>query len=221
MKYGVRNELFVTSGREKSLDEKWNASPREGHWYSASTEFSVTHLGAGNGRACLVVGSPIFEANAIAGLGWDVTYLDVRKPPVRPWKFIQCDAMAMNLPDASFDAVNSSCVLTHAGTGRYGDGANLDHGDEAMLDEIRRVMKPGAIAALTFGACADMERMVRMPAHRIYTIAECKRMLRVVELEILEMRIWGALTKEWLPEGAIPTSSLGKPDYISFAVRRR
>ncbi len=220
MKFGVRNEMFISSGLQKTVGEKWNSGARHGHWYSASTEYAVRHLGAGNGRACLVIGSPIFEANSLAGLGWSVTYLDIRVPPFKPWKFIQGDAMEIPLPDESFDAVSSACVLTHAGTGRYGDGINNEHGDEAMLSEVIRVLKKGAPAVLTFGACADMEQMVRMPAHRIYTVAECQRMLAAVALEVLEMKIWSCGTKAWLPEGELPTKNMSAPDYISFAVRK-
>lgn len=220
MKYGVRDETVVPSAPVKTLGEKWNTGDRSGHWYSASTEFALRHLGVGNNRTCLVVGSPLFEANSLAERGWNVTYFDVRKPPIRPWKFVQGDAMEMNVPSESFDAVSSACVLTHAGTGRYGDGNNLEHGDEVMLAEVRRVMKPGTLAALTFGACADTEKMTRFPAHRIYTVSECERMLCAASLDVVEMKLWSYASKAWLPDGARPTKETGNPDYISFAVRK-
>lgn len=220
MSGAARDELVILwGGPQRTLDEKWNTGSREGHWYAASTEFAKQSLGNGDGRSCLVIGSPLFEADELGAMGWKVTYLDIRVPPVLRWAFVQCDATKITLPDASFDAVSTSCVLTHAGTGRYGDGTNREHGDEVMLSEIARVMKMGAVAALTFGACADMPRMVRLGhTHRIYTVPECSRMLAAAGLKMLKIRIWGSKKKAWLAEGDTLTTDMESPDYISFKV---
>lgn len=221
MKDAIRDEMFLpVPGNEKTLNERWNVNPRANHWYGASTEFAITSLGDGFGRSLLVIGSPIFEARALADLGWDLTYMDVRVPPYKPWKFIHCDATKITLPDESFDAISTSCVLTHAGTGRYGDGVNEAQGDEQMLAHIHRVLKKGSKAAITFGGCVDAEKMNRLAAHRIYTIRECERMLDVVGLRILDMKIWSFLTKDWLPAGVLPTNDIFNPDYISFSVMK-
>jgi SAM-dependent methyltransferase len=217
----VRDEDVIKGQPKQTLGEKWNVNPRPGHWYEASTNFATEHLGIGNGRSCLVVGSPLFEVSALEANGWDVTYMDIRNPPQKPRKFIHCDAMGMTLPDESFDAVSSACVLTHAGTGRYGDGLKLLDGDIKMLQHVARVMKNGSVAALTFGACADIPKMLRSAAHRIYTVAECYRMLEVAGLSVMSMRIWSYEKKDWLEEGMPPTSNTDKPDYISFAVLKK
>lgn len=217
----MRDEEVVAARRDElTLNEQWNVGNRTGHWYTASTEFAKHQLGDGNGRSCLVIGSPIFEALSLRKQGWDVTYFDIRIPPEQPFKAIQGDAADMQLPDASFDAVSSACVLTHVGTGRYGDGLDRGHGDEKMLAHVVRVMKPDAVAALTFGAVADLPKMVRRGAtHRIYTVPECRRMLAAAGLKIAEMRIWSHAIKGWLDGGPI-TKSISDPDYISFAVTK-
>jgi hypothetical protein len=214
-------EVLPYAGPPRTLNEKWNTGPREQHWYAASTQFAKEYLGEGHGRTCLVIGSPIYEATELIGQDWDVTYMDIRNPPVHFDKFIHGDATDIKLPDSSFDAVSTSCVLTHAGTGRYGDGTNREHGDEAMLGHIARVMKPSAIAAITFGALADIPKMVRLgAAHRIYTIDECRRMLDAAALKIVEMKIWSKATKHWLRDGAPVSKDIDQPDYISFSVTK-
>lgn len=217
----MRDEELVAARRDElTLTEQWNVGNRTNHWYAASTEFATQHLGDGNGRSCLVIGSPIFEALALRKQGWDVTYTDIRIPPEQPFKFIHGDAADLQFPDESFDAVSSACVLTHVGTGRYGDGIDREHGDEKMLAHVRRVMKPGAMATLTFGAVADLPKMVRRgDTHRIYTIAECRRMLADAKLKIGGMRIWSHAIKGWLDGGPI-TKSISDPDYISFMVTK-
>lgn len=218
----MRDEHIVdVSGFEKTLGERWNTEDRIGHWYEASTAFASEHLGLGNGRTCLVIGSPIFEAIKLRKQGWDVTYMDVRKPDRKAGKSIVCDATAMTLEDESFDAVSTSCVLTHAGTGRYGDSVNIEHGDELMLGHIARVMRKDSRAAITFGPVASVEKMVRCgSAHRIYTVKETRRMLGATPLRIGDMKIWSFKTKRWITSGEEPTTDLANPDYISFMVEK-
>lgn len=219
----MREQDFIPhSGRFSTLHEKWNIGPRNRHhWYNASTEFATRHLGDGNGRSCLVIGSPIFEAKALQDKGWDITYLDIRRPPVIIGKFILCDATDINLEDESFDAVSSACVLTHAGTGRYGDKTNNPHGDEQMLSHIARVMKSGGMAAITFGAVADIQRMTVIGnLHRVYTVPECERMLAAASLKVGEMKVWGKKKSGWLETTDAITQNINSPDYISFMVTK-
>jgi hypothetical protein len=219
----MRNEeVLECGGPTQTLTEQWNLGPRNRqHWYNASTEFAKEGLGAGNGRSCLVIGSPLFEAMELRKQGWDVTYMDVRRPPVIVGKFLQCDATDITLPHGSFDAVSTACVLTHAGTGRYGDGHNREHGDEVMLGHIARVLKPGSAAAITFGAVADIPKMARLgSAHRIYNVPECRMMLAAASLKITKMRVWSWEKKGWLGDDEPITKSLDKPDYISFMVTK-
>lgn len=216
----MRDETFIRHDVGAfTPKEGWHQGPYAGHWYAASTEFAVEYLGAGNGRSCLVIGSPIFEAAELQRLGWDTTYLDIRDPPASVGKAIRMDACNITLPDASFDAVSTACVLTHAGMGRYGDDQHTDHDDQSMLEHIARVLRPGGLAALSFGACVTGEKMIRLGAmHRIYTIAECRRMLWTVALAIDYMKIWSCRTKAWTDDP--PTADIYNPDYISFAVKK-
>jgi len=214
-----RDERFIEyKGLERTPKEKWNVGPLSAHWYSASTEFAVAGLGSGEGRSLLAIGSPIFEATSLRERGWDVTYMDIRTPPKEAGKHVVMDATEITLPDESFDAVSTSCVLTHAGTGRYGDSIKEEHGDEMMLGHIKRVLKPGCRAQITFGACHSGEKMIRLgKAHRIYSVQECKRMLDAVGMKIDDMKIWSFRTKTWTDE---ITSDIYNPDYISFMVTK-
>ena len=212
-----RDELIVEyRGLEKTPDEKWNIGNRTAHWYEYSTKFASEYLGIGDGRSCLVIGSPVYEAMVLRERGWDVLYMDIRNPPKEVGKHIVMDATEITLPDESFDAVSTSCVLTHAGTGRYGDSTKYAHGDEIMLGHIARVMKPKAKAQITFGACYSGEKMVRLgKAHRIYTVNECERMLKEAGLSVVESKVWSFRTKTWTTE---ITPDIYDPDYISYAV---
>ena len=119
-----------------------------------------------------------------------VTYLDVRRPPHEFVDFIQADATDMPIEDESFDAVSSTCVLCHAGLGRYGDPL-VEDGDLRMMKEISRVLKPGGLAALTFGPVAEIEEFVRVGTfHRVYTMNEALRMAEEACLRVLEVKVY-------------------------------
>jgi SAM-dependent methyltransferase len=217
----MRSETVLQSSTcQRTPHELWSIERdhKSTHWYEASTVFAEKVLGDGAGRSCLVVGSPLFEAFALIDRGWKVTYLDIRKPPVKFERFVQCDACDMPFDDASFDAVSSACVLTHVGLGRYGDPI-VENGDEKALAEMVRVMKPGAKAAITFGAVADADRMVRDgTAHRIYTVAEARRMIQSAGLILMEFAIWEAARKRWRNDGERPSQSVIELDYLSTFV---
>jgi hypothetical protein len=211
----LRLERVLDRRNVGSVNAPWHGKPAsEDHWYAASTNFAVERLGNGRG-SCLVIGSPLFEAFALERRGWEVTYLDVRKPPHTFARFIQADAVSIPLPDSSFDAVSSSCVLTHVGLGRYGDPIVKD-GDEKMLCEVQRVMKPGAVGAITFGGVVDGELPVRVGnLHRVYTIKEAQRMCDMAVLEIKYLSIWSTKDKKWVNK---PSASLDPMDYLSVYV---
>ena len=221
--------LFSASSNEHTPDEPWTDRRAKAHWYNASADFALRTLGAGAGR-CLVIGSPLFEASELADAGWDVTYLDVRKPPVLDSriKFIQHDATVMPFPDASFDTVSTACVLCHAGMGRYDDPV-VEDGDERILAEIKRVLKPGGAAAVTFGPVIDQEMMMRFGnMQRVYTMAEARRMVAsagLVEVckEVLNADT-GVMSSEHEPRRTIVIENghyvLGNVDYLSMLLRR-
>jgi hypothetical protein len=196
--------------------EPWRTSVSVNHWYVPCAQFAKEKLGSGRG-SLLVIGSPIFEAREHAAAGWEVTYLDVRSPPATFHKIIQACATNIPLPDNSFDAVTSNCVLTHAGLGRYGDPI-VKNGDELMLAEIARLMKPATEAAITFGPVVSGQPVQFGNTHRIYTVEEAKRMCAQAGLEVRDIKIWGVARNEWVDTA---TEDAYNVDYICVAVAKQ
>ncbi len=221
--------LFSASSNEHTPDEPWTDTRARAHWYNTSADFALRMLGAGPGR-CLVIGSPLFEASELADAGWSVTYLDVRKPPLLDSRlgFVQHDATAMPFPNDYFDAVSTSCVLCNAGMGRYDDPL-VEDGDELILAEIRRVLKPRGAAAVTFGPVIDQEMMMRFGnMQRVYTLTEARRMVKDARLqeertEVLDAET-GVMSAEHAPRRSIVIQNghymLGNVDYLSMLLRR-
>lgn len=229
----LRDEKFVPSDRCASTPgegwtprrpgERGTTKPFTGRqMYAAADEFVRENLGEGKGQSMLVVGSPIFEAVGLIERGWDVTYLDVRDPPHKFPKFVKSDAAAMPFEDESFDALSSTCVLSHVGLGRYGDPV-VEHGDEQALAHMARVLKPNAPAVIMFGNAAAMPTMIRLgTCHRIYTMAEMRRMLKVVNLEIEKIGVWSLGLRHWLSNESEMTSDWEVwPDYVTFLLRKK
>jgi len=227
----MRSHMVLTSSSNNSTpDEPWTSTRSAAHWYNVSADFALRHLGAGSG-SCLVIGSPLFEASELADAGWTVTYLDVRKPPVLDSRiaFVQHDASEMTFANASFDAVSTSCVLCHAGMGRYGDPL-VEDADEKVLREIARVLKPEGSAAVTFGPVIDAPMMLRLgDTQRIYTMAEARRLvagagLRECAAEVLDGDT-GRMGADVRPRDAFRRLEegrfiLGNLDYLSMLLRR-
>ena len=161
----------------RTPDEAWSVARPRDHWYVPTSEFALRSLGLGTGK-CLVIGSPLFEASELADAGWAVTYLDVRKAPADDQRvtFLRHDACELPFSDATFDAVSTSCVLCHAGMGRYGEDERPG-ADVLILGEIGRVLKPAGRAAVTFGPVGDVAGADA--SHRIYTLADARRMVAV------------------------------------------
>lgn len=203
-------ERFVASQRCQSTpNETWTLERpiRSRLMYGIAADKSSSFLGEGLGRTCLVIGSPIFEASMLGSHGWDITYLDVRDPPRHQLhKVIQCDATQIPLPNNSFDAVSSTCVLAHVGLGRYGDKLT-SNGDDLMLGEIHRVLKPSAKAALTFGNVSEEDQTIRLgTCHRIYSRSETRKMVK--DFEIVKEEVWNS------------GGSLEENDYITMLLVR-
>lgn len=183
--------------------EPWKKR-RDGHWYASAADFATEHLGSGPG-SCLVIGSPEFELRALEALDWDCTYVDIRQPPFR-CKFFRSDARSMPFADDSFDAVSSTCVLCHIGTGRYGDKVALD-GDDAMLVEIERVLKTGGKAALMFGPIA-LNSSVE-DEHRVYEKVHVLSMFEPGNLSIKDWRVFSALPNDYISVFAQKNVAIG------------
>lgn len=199
-------------------DEAWWAG--DGFdWYAAAADKAVGWLGPGADRRCLVVGSPIEEANTLWRLGWDVTYLDCREPPedLIGGRVVVADAAAIPYPDAAFDAASSTCVLCHAGLGRYGDPVR-PNGDVAVLAEIARVLRPGGRAALMVGPTlwGLSESLVVGNVHRVYSVAGAGRLVDGARLECLALDRWDG--ERWR-DADTPPAAFGL-EYLTALVRK-
>lgn len=216
----MRDEVVIDSpGNRSTVREKWKKRGG-GHWYSGAEEFALEGLGEGRGRSCLVIGSPLFELETIRKLGWETTYLDVRVPPLVQGRFVRGDATGILLPDESFEAVSSTCVVCHAGLGRYGDKEDLEHGDEKMLSEVHRVLKDGGVGVLMLGPVVKMGKMVRCGReHRLYTLAEAHRMILSAGFTIESEGIWSSKDRCWR-KTLEPSEDLYYLDYLSMKVKK-
>lgn len=220
----MRNALFIESSScAFTPKEAWSTTNTVEH-YRAARAFSLLHLGPGNNCPCLVIGSPIYEAGRLAEEGWDITYLDVRKPP-EGFRFIQCDATDMRgvIADRAYDAISTSCVLCHAGMGRYGD-PKVEDGDEKMMAEMFRVLVQDGKAAVMIGPVIDGDQPIVLGnCHRIYTVAEARRMAEAAGFEIKECDVWSAERDRWLLRHERPerfSASARRFDYLSMLLRR-
>jgi hypothetical protein len=113
--------------------------------------------------------------------------------------------------------------------GRYGD-AVLEDGDELILAEIKRVLKQGGLAAVTFGPVIDQPIMLRIGnMQRVYTLTEARRMVSKCDLkeertEVLNVNT-GVMSADQKPRNAIvirPDGSyeLLNVDYLSMLLRK-
>jgi SAM-dependent methyltransferase len=214
----VREEEYVNRDLVFTPKEPWIDNRGPDHWYAASTAFAKEVLALFPKGNCLVIGSPLMEVEALQAMGWRVTYLDIRIPPVQLRDFVQADATEIPFPDGTFDAVSSSCVVCHVGLGRYGDKV-LPDADEKMLREISRVMKPGAPAVITFGPVSKRELSVRHGnIHRVYTVKEVKRLADQAGLEDQELRIWDAVLHKWVLDA---DHGIQPSKYVSTVLRHK
>ena len=200
-------------------DEPWHTIREVGHWYSGAAEFASEVLASGKGR-CLVIGSPVFEAEDLKRLGWDVTYLDCRQAP---FANSVCADAAKHLPfaDGYFDAVSTTCVLCHAGLGRYGD-EGIPNADERILAHMCRVLKRGGVAAVTFGPVAAIaEPVVEIGTmHRVYSQAHAQAMAVHAGFTVSASRVWDTRGSRWRRIGEPSNVDLSAlPDYLSLELR--
>lgn len=182
--------IYVDSRNDSTLDEPWTLARSYGHHYSKQADFALSGLGKGPG-SCLVIGSPLFEALELMKAGWDVTYVDVREPPKGyPFRFVQGDASQLDLGEDIYDAASTTCVLCHAGMGRYGDPLSQD-ADELIMNNIFRALKKGGRAAVTFGPVAAVSMPMRIGnVHRIYNYATADALAKsfaVLDTQVLDI----------------------------------
>jgi len=186
------------------------------HWYAYQADYALESLGRGPG-SLLIIGSPIFEAVEFENNGWDVTYMDVRQPPLVKHYF-HGDASTTELPAETYDAVSSTCVICHAGMGRYGDSSVQD-GDLKMIQNIYRTLKKGGKAAMTFGPVSGQDFQVRWGnMQRIFTVPSAKRLCYQAGFRIEDVKIRDLKSNCWVTE----FSELGALDrhYLSMTLRK-
>ena len=183
-----------------TADETFTADRPDGeHVYSAACDFAVSHLGPGNGKQCLVVGSAPFEVYALESAGWRTSLLDIRCPQDFKLNWIKGDAAAIPFPDDSFDALSSTCCYCHVGLGRYND-PRYEDGDYVALMEAFRVLKSGTRAAVMLGPSIPTvtDTHTLGIVHRVYSLSGAVNLLQKVGFRILESGIWEAMNKVWL-----------------------
>ena len=204
----VEDRMLVFKEQENANvtpDEAWESMPIPGHFYSFAALFALNELGAGNGRSCLVIGSPLFEAVALQGVGWEVSYLDVRVPPMNG-RCVVGDAVKIPFASESFDAVSTTCVLCHVGLGRYGD-PEVENGDVLALREIHRVMKPEAVAVVMFGPSFLQPVSYRMgTVHRVYGLQDPVGMAVDAGFTPAVIGVWS--NGKWLTEPEIASQTM-------------
>ena len=131
--------------------------------------FASRHLSEAKPKNILDIGSyRYFILGLIAHTS--VTTIDIRsRENATPnERVVTCDAKALDIPTASFDAVVSLCALEHFGLGRYGDEFDIE-GDKKAFRECIRVLKPGG--QLIFSTTITRARpSLVFNAHRIYTL---------------------------------------------------
>ena len=180
---------------DSTVDEKWMFVREPGHWYCKSADFALEGL-KGNGR-CLVVGSPLFEVLELQAKGWDVTFVDVRKPPIGGFKFLQGDASSLVLPEG-FDAASSSCVLCHAGLGRYGDHI-VEDADRKIMQNIYKSLKKGGRAAITVGCIAKIPETLQVgQGFRVWNREGARSLMK--GFKILKEKIYDCVEGCWVKE---------------------
>ena len=211
-----------------TANESWTLHRYSSFWYDACADFALDKLVDGEGKSCLVIGSPLFEALELADSGWNVTYLDVRERPndaefssLSSLSWLKADATNIPLSDASVDAVSSTCVLCHAGMGRYGD-VSYPGGDLRMLSEIARVLKPDGVATIGVGPTAKCDGIHLIgKIHRVYSPTSVLMLCSAVGLEVVKLGIFSFLKREWLTIDEYPTDRLDLPDYLCAFLRKR
>ena len=200
--------------------EPWHTQREAMHWYGGAADFALDALAHGTGK-CLVIGSPVFEAEELKALGWDVTYLDCRPAPLP--NSVLADATArLPFADGYFDAVSTTCVLCHAGLGRYGD-QRIQNADSLILAQMFRVLRNGGIAAVTFGPVAEiLEPVYELGSvHRVYSHEHARAIAVAAGFAVTASKVWDTRGSRWRGSGEPINVDLSVlPDYLSISLLR-
>ncbi len=111
----------------------------------------------------------------LAGMGLKVTGVDFRSYPYQvPGVSIeQADILALPMADATFDACTCVSTMEHIGIGHYDDPRDDQGADFKAMAQVRRVLKPGGMLALTvpFGVA------FQGPLQRVYDSARVSKLV--------------------------------------------
>lgn len=176
----------------------------------------------GRPRDALDIGSELFQVIAESVLATALTFVDIRRPLATAtdlgatcWIGSAC-ALPPEWTDR-FDVVTSSCVLCHAGDGRYDDTFN-PIGDRAMLAEMARVLAPGGRLLLMPGPmCSDPRPLLMYNEHRVYTFAWMREALARVGLRVTETAVYGRRAG-WCAESECSAMTDGVPWLPDFGM---
>ena len=186
--------------------------------YGAAQDWALACLGPATGiRRVLIVGSPPAEVVAFQRAGWDVTWVDCRRPPVLPGvESVHGDACDLPVTWTDrFEAVSTTCVWCHVGMGRYGDQVR-PNACQTFLAELRRVCR-GTLAAMVGPvARTEEERM----EHRISTPKGVETLLRQTGWRVQAMRVWSELERNWVEEVEIMPRAMEPPaEYLVVSAK--
>lgn len=119
----------------------------------------------------------------LASSGFKVVGVDIRDYPLHHpnLQFLRADICHTNLATSSFDAAIALSTIEHFGLGFYGDSPD-DHAADLAMQEILRLLKPGAPLLLT----APFGRAAFTPQHRIFDSESLRSLLRGFQIEKLE-----------------------------------
>ena len=210
--------FYLDPRNDYTPHEFWMLQREPGHHYCKQVDFALHGIGSGPG-CLLMVGSPLFELIEFSQAGWEVTFVDVRKPPhMEGFLLVQADASTSSFEPGLFDAASTTCVLCHAGMGRYGDPI-MAEADVLILKNIARALKPGARLAVTFGPVASISGIARIDnRHRVYNLPIARAMAQDAGFRILKEGILDINTGQWT--GKPPTALFLGREYLSMLLEK-
>ncbi len=215
------DEITITTG-----EPWWDGKEVRWSHYKAQEEYVANYLGYGGLRHCLVIGSPMPEVERLFANRWNVFFLDIRKPADCKVHSTIGDATDMHqqVADNRFDAISSTCVLCHAGLGRYGDPVK-PNGDVLMMQEMFRVLRPGGVAVIQAGPSIPwlQKSYVHGNIHRVYQPCEVAVMATKAGFEFVEMALW--VNGDWMSGSNVTPHVFDNGDveyhYLSMILRKR